>query len=468
VLVADDQPAVLEALALLLSDEGFAVETARSPQQVVAAVGRAVARGDGFDAALLDLNYARDTTSGQEGLDLIPALLSLDATVQVIVMTAWGSVEGAVEAMRRGARDYVEKPWDDARLAATLRTHAALGSALRRARALEGENHALRRDIAGLAGPGGGPVTLVADSAAMRPVLRLMERVGPSDANVLVTGDHGTGKELVARWLHQASPRAGKPLVVVNMGGLSDGVFESELFGHVKGAFTDAKADRVGRFELADTGTLFLDEVGNMSGAQQAKLLRALQGGEVERVGSSRTRRVDVRVVSATNADLRADVAAGRFREDLLYRLNTVEIRLPPLRDRREDIPLLAAHLLARQAARYGKAITGLAPDALAALLAHPWPGNVRELGHAVERAVLMAAGPEVRAADLALAAPGEAAAAGGPGSAAAFEGMTLEAVERVLIARSLERHQGNVSHAARALGLSRSALYRRMAYFGL
>jgi DNA-binding NtrC family response regulator len=362
----------------------------------------------------------------------------------------------------------VEKPWDDARLAATLRTHAALGSALRRARALEGENHALRRDIAGLAGPGGGPVTLVADSAAMRPVLRLMERVGPSDANVLVTGDHGTGKELVARWLHQASPRAGKPLVVVNMGGLSDGVFESELFGHVKGAFTDAKADRVGRFELADTGTLFLDEVGNMSGAQQAKLLRALQGGEVERVGSSRTRRVDVRVVSATNADLRADVAAGRFREDLLYRLNTVEIRLPPLRDRREDIPLLAAHLLARQAARYGKPITGLAPDALAALLAHPWPGNVRELGHAVERAVLMAAGPEVRAADLALAAPGEAAAAGGPGSAAAFEGMTLEAVERVLIARSLERHQGNVSHAARALGLSRSALYRRMAYFGL
>ncbi len=466
VIVADDQPAILDALSLLLGDEGFAVETARAPQQVVAAVGRAVARGDEFDAALLDLNYARDTTSGREGLDLLEQLQGLDPTLPVVVMTAWGSVEGAVEAMRRGARDYVEKPWDDARLTTMLRTHAALGRALRRARALEGENRALRRDIAGLHGPGGEPVTMVAESAAMRPVLRLMERVGPSDAHVLVTGEHGTGKELVARWLHSASPRAGKPLVVVNMGGLSDGVFESELFGHVRGAFTDAKADRVGRFELADTGTLFLDELGNMSSAQQAKLLRALQSGEVERVGSSRTKRVDVRVVSATNADLHADVAAGRFREDLLYRLNTVEIRLPPLRDRREDVPLLAAHLLARHARRYGKPLVGFTPDALSALLAHPWPGNVRELGHAVERAVLMAAGPEVRAADLALAPP--PAAAGGAAGAAALEDMTLEQVERVLIAKAVARHQGNVSHAARALGLSRSALYRRMAQYGL
>ncbi len=466
VIVADDQPAILDALSLLLGDEGFAVETARAPQQVVAAVGRAVARGDEFDAALLDLNYARDTTSGREGLDLLEQLQGLDPTLPVVVMTAWGSVEGAVEAMRRGARDYVEKPWDDARLTTMLRTHAALGRALRRARALEGENRALRRDIAGLHGPGGEPVTMVAESAAMRPVLRLMERVGPSDAHVLVTGEHGTGKELVARWLHSASPRAGKPLVVVNMGGLSDGVFESELFGHVRGAFTDAKADRVGRFELADTGTLFLDELGNMTSGQQAKLLRALQSGEVERVGSSRTKRVDVRVVSATNADLHADVAAGRFREDLLYRLNTVEIRLPPLRDRREDVPLLAAHLLARHARRYGKPLVGFTPDALAALLAHPWPGNVRELGHAVERAVLMAAGPEVRASDLALAPPN--AAAGGAAGAAALEDMTLEQVERVLIAKAVARHQGNVSHAARALGLSRSALYRRMAQYGL
>jgi DNA-binding NtrC family response regulator len=462
-LVADDQPAILDALSMLLGDEGFAVETARSPQQVVAAAGRAVARGDEFDAALLDLNYARDTTSGREGLDLLAQLQGLDAALPVLVMTAWGSVEGAVEAMRRGARDYVEKPWDDARLVATLRTHAALGRALRQARALEGENRALKRGIAGVNGPDGEPVSMIAESAAMRPVLALMERVGPSDANVLVTGEHGTGKELVARWLHTASPRASRPLVVVNMGGLSEGVFESELFGHVRGAFTDAKADRMGRFELADTGTLFLDEVGNMSASQQAKLLRALQSGEVERVGSSRTRRVDVRVVSATNADLRADVAACRFREDLLYRLNTVEIRLPPLRERREDVPLLATHFLSRHSRRYGKPAATFTPDAFEALLAHPWPGNVRELGHAVERAVLMASGPEVRAVDLALSAPGAH-----DGSQPALEGMTLENVERVLIAKALARHQGNVSHAARSLGLSRSALYRRMAHYGL
>ncbi|GJG88998.1 sigma-54-dependent Fis family transcriptional regulator [Gemmatimonadetes bacterium T265] len=461
VLVADDQPAILDALALLLGDEGFAVETARTPREAVAAAGRAAARGADVDAALVDLNYTRDTTSGREGLDLIPALLSFDPTLPIVVMTAWGSVENAVEAMRRGARDYVTKPWDDARLAATLRTHAELGRALRRARALEAENRVLRQDATG---GNGAPAPMLAASAAMRPVLQLLERVGPSDAHVLVTGEHGTGKELVAGRLHAMSARAGRPLVVVNMGGLSEGVFESELFGHVRGAFTDAKADRVGRFELADTGTLFLDEVGNMSPGQQAKLLRVLQEGQVERVGSSRARRVDVRVVSATNADLRADLAAGRFREDLLYRLNTVEIRLPPLRERREDVPLLAAHFLARHAARYARPAQTFAPDALAALLAHPWPGNVRELGHAVERAVLMAAGPEVRAADLALAAPAGDAAAG----AGALESMPLEDVERVLIGKALQRHGGNVSHAARALGLSRSALYRRMAHFGL
>jgi len=295
----------------------------------------------------------------------------------------------------------------------------------------------------------------------MQPVLRLMERVGPSDANVLVTGEHGTGKELVARWLHASSARASKPMVIVNMGGLSEGVFESELFGHVKGAFTDAKADRVGRFELADTGTLFLDEIGNMSMAQQSKLLRVLQVGELERVGSSRTRRVDVRVISATNADLRAEVNAGRFREDLLFRLNTIEIRLPPLRERRDDVPLLAAHFLRRHAARYRKPLTGFEPPAVQAMLAHAWPGNVRELDHSVERAVLMAQGDAVRVVDLALHAERG-------GAAASMEEMTLEAVERVLIQKALARWDGNVSHAARALGLSRSALYRRMAQHGL
>jgi DNA-binding NtrC family response regulator len=447
-LVADDQPAILDALRLLLSDEGFAVEVARTTPQLLQAV-----QVRDFDAVLMDLNYARDTTSGREGLDLLPALQAIDALLPIVVMTAWGSVEGAVEAMRRGARDYVEKPWDDARLVATLRTQVELGRALRRTQRLEHENRALRRDAAS-------KVEMLAESAAMQPVLRLMERVGPSDANVLVTGEHGTGKELVAHWLHAASRRASRTLVAVNMGGLSEGVFESELFGHVKGAFTDAKQDRVGRFELADGGTLFLDEIGNMSLAQQAKLLRVLQSGEMERVGSSRPRQIDVRVVSATNADVRADVSAGRFREDLLYRLNTVEIQLPPLRARREDIPVLAAHFLSRHAARYRKALHGFAPEALQQLLSHPWPGNVRELDHAIERAVLMAQGDTVRAPDLALRVEGQ--------GQAALEDMTLETVEKVLIQKALARWNGNVSHAARALGLSRSALYRRMAEYGL
>ena len=448
ILIADDQPAVLEALDFLLRAEGFELDLVRSPEALLAALDKR-----DYDLVLMDLNYARDTTSGQEGLELLPRLQSLDATLPVVVMTAWGSVESAVEAMRRGARDYVEKPWDNARLLATLRTQAELGRALRRSQRLESENRLLRRS---------GAVEIIAESAAMQPVLRLMERVGPSDANVLVTGEHGTGKELVARWLHEASPRASQPLVVVNMGGLSEGVFESELFGHVKGAFTDAKADRVGRFELADGGTLFMDEIANVPLTQQAKLLRVLQTGELERVGSSRTRRVDVRIISATNADVRAEVGAGRFREDLLFRLNTIEIRLPPLRERREDIPALATHFLRRHGARYRKPLPGgFDHAALAALLAHAWPGNVRELDHAVERAVLMASGDTVRVGDLAL---GD----GGAPPAPRIEDMALEDVERLLISKALQRWGGNVSQAAKALGLSRSALYRRMAHFGL
>ena len=447
VLVADDQPDVIEALRLLLKGEGFRIETARSPAEVVDVVEHR-----DFDAALLDLNYARDTTSGREGLELVTSLQQLDGTLPVIVMTAWGSIESAVEAMRRGARDYIAKPWDNERLLATLRTQIELGRALRQTQRLESENRLLRRD---------GTPQLVADSPAMQPILRLVERVGPSDANVLITGEHGTGKELIARYLHALSPRSGRPLVTVNMGGLAETVFESEMFGHVKGAFTDARADRVGRFELADQGTLFLDEIANIPMAQQAKLLRVLQTGELERVGSSKTRQVDARVISATNADLREEEAAGRFREDLLFRLNTIEINLPPLRERREDIPALAMFFLQRHAQRYRKALTQFDAGALQALLSHGWPGNVRELDHAIERAVLMARGDTVRGGDFALRPAGM-------GSAPRLEDMTLEDVERVLIQKALERHAGNVSQAARALGLSRSALYRRLSHHGL
>ena len=447
VLVADDQPDVIEALRLLLKGEGFRIETARSPAEVVSAVEHR-----DFDAALLDLNYARDTTSGREGLELVSELQRLDGTLPVIVMTAWGSIDSAVEAMRRGARDYIAKPWDNARLLATLKTQIELGRALRQTQRLESENRLLRRD---------GTPELVADSPAMQPILRLVERVGPSDANVLITGEHGTGKELIARYLHALSPRSSRPLVTVNMGGLAETVFESEMFGHVKGAFTDARADRVGRFELADQGTLFLDEIANIPMAQQAKLLRVLQTGELERVGSSKTRQVDARVISATNADLREEVAEGRFREDLLFRLNTIEINLPPLRERREDLPALAMFFLRRHAQRYRKGLTQFDASALQTLLAHAWPGNVRELDHSIERAVLMARGDTVRGADLALRPVGG-------GSGTRLEDMTLEDVERVLIQKALERHAGNVSQAAKALGLSRSALYRRLSHHGL
>ncbi len=441
ILVADDQPDVLEALRLLLKGEGFDIDTASSPAGVL----RAVEGGD-FDLILMDLNYTRDTTSGREGLDLLARLRAVDDSLPVIVMTAWGSVDGAVEAMRRGARDYVEKPWDNDRLLTMVRTQAELGRALRRSQRLEDENQRLRRL---------GVPRLIAESRAMQPLLQIMERVGPSDANVLITGEHGTGKEVVARWLHAVSDRAAHALVAVNAGGFSEGVFESELFGHVKGAFTDAKSDRVGCFELADEGTLFLDEIANITPHQQAKLLRVLETGEIQRVGSSKIRKVDVRILSATNADLPDAVKSGRFREDLLYRLNTVELHLPPLRERREDIPALAHHFLRVEAAHYEKKIEGFADEAMTALIRHPWPGNVRELKHAVERAVLMARGARIDDGDLALRTRGD----GG----AHMDALTLEEAERVLIEKALERFEGNVSRAADALGLSRSALYRRL-----
>jgi DNA-binding NtrC family response regulator len=405
-----------------------------------------------FDALLLDMNYTRDTTSGREGLELLDQLQVLEPTLPIIVMTAWGSVGGAVEAIRRGARDYIEKPWDNSRLLSVLRTQIELGRALRRAQRLETENRVLRA--------GGELPKIIAESPKMRPVLQLMERVGPSDANVLISGEHGTGKELVAQWLHAVSPRALRSFIAVNMGGLSEGVFESELFGHVRGAFTDAKTDRVGRFELADAGTLFLDEIGNLGLAQQAKLLRVLQTGEVERVGSSKPRKVDVRVVSATNSNLNDEVAAGRFREDLLFRLNTIELHLPPLRERREDIAPLAMHFLRQHSTRYRKTMKGFEPAAMQQMLEHPWPGNIRELGHAVERAVLLATTDIVRTADLALRAPAP--------TSARLEDLPLEDVERLLIRKALDRHGGNVSQAAKMLGLSRSALYRRIAAYGI
>src|ERR1700683_5619138 len=446
ILVADDQPDIREALRLLLKGEKFETETVASPAAVMSAL-----EAREFDALLMDLNYARDTTSGQEGLDLLSNIRAKDSTLPIIVMTAWGSLELAVEAMRRGAKDFVQKPWENARLLAILKTQIELSQALRKGQRLEAENRLLRAD--------GRPV-MIAESASMRPVMDLIARVGPSDANVLITGEHGSGKEVVARTLYALSSRSGRPLVTVNAGGLPEGVFESELFGPVKGGFTYAKADRVVRFELADGGTLFLDEIANVPMNLQAKLLRALETGELERVGSSTTRRVDVRILSATNADINAEVEAGKFREDLLFRLNTIEIHLPPLRERKDDIPHLALHFLRQSAQRYRKNLNSFEPVAMQLLLDHPWPGNVSELDHSVERAVLLSEGDQVRASDLGLRATRE--------TALRLDDMELEEVEKALIQKALARYGGNVSHASKALGLSRSALYRRLQKYSL
>jgi DNA-binding NtrC family response regulator len=381
-------------------------------------------------------------------LDLLKEIRKIDSSLPVVVMTAWGSIPLAVEVVRLGARDFLQKPWETERLLSILRTQIDLRDAIRGKERLEGENRVLRSDQ-------GRVERFIAFSAEMKQLEHLIEQVAPSDANVLITGENGTGKGVVARLVHQRSLRSAQPLMSVNMGGIPEGLFESEMFGHVKGAFTDARADRVGRFELADKGTLFLDEISNLSSSQQAKILRVLETGEFERIGSSKTRRADVRVLSATNADLAKEIDSGKFREDLFFRLNTIEIHVPALRQRTEDLPELAKFFLSEVVQRYRKAVRGISADALQALKRYPWPGNIRELRHVIERAVLLTRSSEIQPVDLGLHPP--------QFKAPTLDEMDLESVEAHLIRKALDRHGGNAVLAAKALGLSRSAFYRRL-----
>jgi DNA-binding NtrC family response regulator len=445
ILIADDQPDVLEALRILLKGAGHQTDAVNS----LAGIFNALDKKD-YALLLMDLNYTRDTTSGQEGLEVIPKLQEIDSTLPIVVMTAWATIDLAVEAMKRGARDFVPKPWDNERLLSIVRTQIELAGALRKGRKLEAANQLLR----------GGAPKLIAESPAMRPVLEMISRVAPSDANILITGENGTGKGLIAQALHALSPRGSHSMITVNMGGLSETIFESELFGHVKGAFTDAKTDRAGRFELADESTLFMDEIANIPLNLQAKLLRVIETGEFERVGSSKTLHANVRIISATNSNLHDEVAAGRFRQDLLFRLNTIEIGLPALRDRKEDIMPLANNFLRMHAKRYRKELGGFDETARERLMSHPFPGNVRELDHVIERAVLMSTGLQIKARDLGLSTGG--------GDARGLEEMSLEEVEAYLIKKALARAGGNARQAAEALGLSRSAFYRRLQQYGL
>jgi DNA-binding NtrC family response regulator len=464
VLVADDDEGVLMAIELLLSRERIEHARALSPAEVLIELGRTVPGSEPFDAVLLDLNYERDTTSGHEGLSLLTRLRQEHPNVAVVVMTGWASIEGAVEAMRRGAVDYVPKPWDNRRLVELLR---GLGS--RHAATISRQ-----REAAG--GFLGAPA--FSRSAAMQALHATIEQVAFSDVPVLITGEHGSGKELIARAVHEKSGRSGH-FVALNAGAFAEATFESELFGHVRGAYTDAKAARDGAFARADGGTLFLDEVANMPLSQQAKLLRVLQERQYQPLGASSPRASTARVVSATNADIESLARAGQFRADLLYRLNTIRLHLPPLRERLSELPELVQTFVEREVSRYGLPSPRLAPGVLRVLEAHSWPGNVRELEHVIQRAVLLSARcAELTPAHLDLGRPalhasaplGPLAAASQPsGVLAATEApRTVRDAERAAILQALERHPEDRRAAAESLGLSRSAFYRRLSQHGI
>ncbi len=438
ILVADDDADVRQALSMLLRDCGCEVATAASPAEALSWL-----RQKRPDLVLLDMNYQRDTTSGAEGLALLRQINTMDSTLPVVVLTGWATVELAVQAMQMGAKDFLEKPWENARVRSLLNTHLALAEA--RSRISSQEQSACPANP-----QDDDPVFR---SHAMREVLELAKRVAQSEVPVLLTGESGTGKGLIARWIHRRSLRRGGPFISVNLGGLAETLFESELFGHVKGAFTDARTDRVGRIEGARGGTLFLDEIANVTPAQQARLLHVLEDGVYERVGEAVSRPTDARIVVATNADIRQLIGEGRFRHDLFFRLNAVEICLPPLRARRDDVPLLARHFLARLSDPEGRSFS-LSASADRALEAYDWPGNVRELAHVMQRAALLAKGERIEVADLRLL--------GGP-STEGLENLTLEQAERYVVRRAIESCGGDVAAAAAKLGVSRSALYRRL-----
>jgi DNA-binding NtrC family response regulator len=443
ILICDDQPEILDAIKFVCSAEGMQCTTVNSPDAVLPKLEE-----EEFDLLLMDMNYHQDRTGGQEGLNLLRSVHQSDASLPIVVMTAWGSIPLAVQAVQLGAKDFLQKPWENERLLSIVRNQIELRAALKGKERLEAENSVLRSAQTSTS-------EFVALSPGMQEVKRIVEQVAPSDANVLITGENGTGKGVVARLLHLLSGRSQHPLISVNMGGIPETLFESEMFGHIKGAFTDARADRVGRFELADGGTLFLDEIANLTGSQQAKILRVLETGEFERVGSSKTKQADVRILSATNADLPAEINAGRFREDLYFRLNTIQVHLPPLRERLDDISELARYFLEELTARYRKKGFEVSPEALQALHRYPWPGNIRELRHVMERAVLLARSSTIQPTDLGLQ----------PATSRAnvLDEMDLESMEAHLIKKALDRHDGNAVSAAKALGLSRSAFYRRL-----
>ncbi len=450
ILIVDDDEDVLFAARLFLKQHFALVQTETRPEALPDLL-----KNESFDVILLDMNFTEDVTSGQEGFFWLNRILSISPSASVILITAFADYETAVRSIKEGASDFIVKPWKNEKLLATVSAAMALSRSKKETEGLRERQKQLNRDM-------DLPFhDFIGESESIRRVFAIIDKVAVTDANVLITGENGTGKEIVARAVHRGSPRAAEPFVRVDMGALSGTLFESELFGHVKGAFTDAKENRPGRFEIASGGTLFLDEIGNLPLDLQAKILSALQSRQVTRVGSNRAKTVDIRLICATNISLPSMVESGLFRQDLLYRINTVEIPLPPLRERIEDLPLLTEYFLGIYRKKYRKEISRISAAALNKLKRYHWPGNVRELQHSVERAVIMTSSQTLQPDDFPFHTP---KSEGG----ADADSFNLEEMEKTVIRKALSRFNGNISLAARSLGLSRAALYRRLERYGL
>lgn len=452
ILMIDDDEDVLLAAKLLLKKHGHQVIIEKNPKKIPFLLNN-----DSYDVILLDMNFSKDITSGKEGFDWLHQILEKDPSAVVILITAFGDVEMAVKALKEGATDFVLKPWQNEKLLATINTAMRLKESYREVDKLKKAKEQLEAEI-------NQPFKdIVGQSPSIKEVFKLIDKVARTEANVLILGENGTGKELVARAIHQRSIRKDNTFVTVDMGAITETLFESELFGHVKGAFTDAREDREGRFELANSGTLFLDEIGNLSAGLQSKLLTVLQNREVTRVGANEPIAVDIRLVCATNMDLHQMSSDQTFRQDLLYRINTVEIRLPALRERLEDIPLLASHFLSIYSKKYRKSTKVISEEAISVLKKYNWPGNIRELQHAIERALIMSDSEELKASDFFFLKGGKSSS-----SDVLSDNLNLDEVEKNAIKKAISIHDGNISKAADELGLTRASLYRRLEKHGL
>lgn len=452
ILIIDDNEDVLFALKLLLKPHYKTIVTTTSPNEIPVLL-----INDHFDAILLDMNFSKDASSGNEGFFWLEKILSIDADAVVLFITAYGDAEKAVKAIKAGATDFILKPWQNEKLIATLHSAVNLGQSRRETRYLRGRQQGITSIISKSF------KEFIGQSAEMKKVFQTIAKVAPTEANILILGENGTGKELVARAIHNHSHRKDELLISVDLGSIPETLFESELFGHEKGSFTDAVKEKQGRFEIASGGTLFLDEIGNLSMPMQAKLLTCIEKLEVTRVGALKPRKIDVRLICATNSEITRLAADNLFRQDLLYRINTVEIHLPPLRHRTGDIPLLAEHFLALYAKKYRKPAHSFTPEAVSKLNAYPWPGNVRELQHVIERAVIMSDNHDALTADDLFLSP----VATGKNAPSA-SGMNLDELEKTTIVQALQKNSGNISQAAKELGLTRASLYRRMEKHGI